>query len=153
MQRYEQGLARSITDPPRQAHSPANSARAALRELRLEEAVSLALEKNLDIQVAKLEPQSVDFQVAGFRNTYRPSLSTTLGTRDQYALPTSTLNGGTKVNNATNTYNFGVSQNVASSAAAYTVNWTNSRLETSNIVFDLQSQLHRPTWWPPTRSR
>ncbi|HET9706294.1 MAG TPA: TolC family protein, partial [Vicinamibacterales bacterium] len=103
-----------------------------LRELRLEEAVSLALEKNLDIQVARLEPQAVDFQVAGVRNTYRPSFTSTLGVRDQYALPTSTLNGGTKVNNATNTYNFGWSQNVSKWGGAYTVNWTNSRVETSN---------------------
>lgn len=127
---YEQGIeklakdaqaARDVQDPDRP-----------LRELRLEEAVSLALEKNLDIQVARLEPQAVDFQVAGVRNTYRPSFTSTLGVRDQYALPTSTLNGGTKVNNATNTYNFGWSQNVSKWGGAYTVNWTNSRVETSN---------------------
>lgn len=103
-----------------------------LRELRLEEAVSLALEKNLDIQVAKLEPQSVDFLIAGFRNTYRPAFSSTVGMRDQYQLPTSSLNGGTKVNNGTATYNVGLSQTVSRYGGSYTVNWTNSRLETSN---------------------
>ena len=71
MQRYEQGLSR-IDPTPRQAQ-PGALGSGGLRELRLEEAVSLALEKNLDIQVARLEPQSVDFQVAGFRNTYRPA--------------------------------------------------------------------------------
>ena len=130
MQRYEQGLM-DLKSPPRQAQ-PGDLGSGGLRELRLEEAVSLALEKNLDIQVAKLEPQSVDFQIAGVRNLYTPNLSTTLGARDQYALPTSTLNGGTKVNNATNTYNFGLSQNVRKFGGSYTVNWTNSRLETSN---------------------
>lgn len=103
-----------------------------LRELRLEDAVTLALEKNLDIQVAKLEPQSVDFLVAGFRNTYRPSFNSTLGLRDQYALPTSSLNGGQRVNNGTTTYNFGLSQNVSKFGGSYTVNWTNQRVETSN---------------------
>ena len=103
-----------------------------LREIRLEEAVSLALEKNLDIQVAKLDPQAADFLIAGFRNTYRPSFSSTLGLRDQYQLPTSSLNGGTKVNNGTRTYNFGLSQNVSKFGGSYTVNWTNSRVETSN---------------------
>src|SRR5688572_8381965 len=58
----------------------------ALRELRLEEAVSLALEKNLDIQVAKLEPQSVDFLVAGFRNQFLPVLSSQVGQREQFQL-------------------------------------------------------------------
>ena len=127
---YEQGIEKLAKDA--QAARDAQSPDRPLRELRLEEAVSLALEKNLDIQVAKLEPQAVDFQVAGVRNTYRPSFTSTLGVRDQYALPTSTLNGGTKVNNATNTYNFGWSQNVSKWGGAYTVNWTNSRLETSN---------------------
>lgn len=103
-----------------------------LRELRLEDAVTLALEKNLDIQVAKLEPQSMDFLVAGFRNTYRPSFNSTLGLRDQYALPTSSLNGGQRVNNGTTTYNFGLSQNVSKFGGSYTVNWTNQRVETSN---------------------
>ena len=103
-----------------------------LREIRLEDAVGLALEKNLDIQVAKLEPQSVDFLVAGFRNSYRPSFSSTVGLRDQYQLPTSSLNGGTKVNNGTRTYNFGLSQNISRYGGAFTVNWTNSRVETSN---------------------
>ena len=103
-----------------------------LREIRLEEAVTLALEKNLDIQVAKLEPQSVDYQIAAFRNTYRPAFGSTLGMRDQYQLPTSSLNGGTKVNNGTATYNFGLSQNVSKFGGSYTLNWTNSRVETSN---------------------
>ena len=103
-----------------------------LRELALEEAVALALEKNLDIQVARLEPQSVDFLIAGFRNTYRPLLSSTVGLRDQYQLPTSSLNGGTKVNNGTTTYNFGLSQTVNKYGGSYTVNWSNSRVETSN---------------------
>jgi len=103
-----------------------------LREIRLEEAVTLALEKNLDIQVAKLDPQSVDFQIAAFRNTYRPAFGSTVGMRDQYQLPTSSLNGGTKVNNGTATYNFGLSQNLSKFGGSYTLNWTNSRVETSN---------------------
>lgn len=128
MKSYQQGLddlKESITAQP-------GTSSGALRELRLEEAVSLALEKNLDIQVAKLEPQSTDFLIAGFRNTYRPQLTSTLGLRDQYQLPTSSLNGGTKVNNGTATYNFGMSQNINRFGGSYTINWNNSRLETSN---------------------
>jgi outer membrane protein len=130
MERYEQGLG-SVKDAPRQAQ-PGALGSGGLRELRLEEAVSLALEKNLDIQVARLEPQSVDFLVAGVRNNYSPNFNSTLGIRDQYSLPTTTLTGGDKVNNATNTFNFGLSQNMKKFGGSYTVNWTNSRLETSN---------------------
>ncbi len=124
---YQQGLT-AIGSAAAQPGTTSGS----LRELRLEEAVSIALEKNLDIQVARLEPQSVDFLVAGFRNTYRPSVTSTVGLRDQYQLPTSSLNGGTKVNNGTRTYNFGLTQNVNKFGGSYTVNWSNQRVETSN---------------------
>ena len=129
LQVYRQGL--DDLNPRASSGQPGTSS-GTLREMRLEEAVAIALEKNLDIQVAKLEPQAVDFLVAGFRNTYRPALSSTVGLRDQYQLPTSSLNGGTKVNNGTATYNFGLSQNVNKWGGAYTVNWSNSRVETSN---------------------
>ena len=129
MKSYQQGL--NDIKATAAASQPGTSS-GDLRELRLEEAVSLALEKNLDIQVAKLEPQSTDFLIAGFRNTYRPQLSTTVGLRDQYQLPTSSLNGGTKVNNGTATYNFGVAQNINRFGGSYTVNWNNQRVETSN---------------------
>jgi outer membrane protein len=129
MRTYQSGLnAINATVPPAQPGAQSGD----LREIRLEEAVTLALEKNLDIQVAKLEPESVDFLIAGFRNTYRPSVNSTVGLRDQYQLPTSSLNGGTKVNNGTATYNFGLSQNMSRYGGSYTVNWTNSRVETSN---------------------
>ena len=42
------------------------------------------------------------------------------------------MNGGTKVNNGTNTYNFGLAQSLNRFGGGYTVNWTNSRVETSN---------------------
>jgi outer membrane protein TolC len=123
---YQRGLA-DLSAP-----ADAQPGSGGLREIRLEEAVTLALEKNLDIQVAKLEPQSADFLVASVRNTYAPAFNSTLGARDQYQLPTSTLNGGTKVNNGTKTYNFGLSQSVSKWGGSYTVNWTNSRVATSS---------------------
>jgi outer membrane protein len=126
LQTYQDGL-----DSLKDGAQPGTSS-GAQRELRLEEAVAIALEKNLDIQVARLEPQSSDFLIAGLRNTYRPALSSTVGLRDQYQLPTTTLNGGEKVNNATTTYNFGFNQNVSKYGGSLTVNWTNFRQETSN---------------------
>jgi outer membrane protein len=131
MQSYRQGLI-EIRDSLIVPATQPGTTSGALRELRLEDAVTLALEKNLDIQVAKLDPQAADFLVASVSNTYRPSLNSTFGARDQYQLPTSTLNGGTKVNNGTRTYNFGLSQNVSKFGGSYSVNWTNSRVQTSN---------------------
>lgn len=130
MRTYQQGL--NDLSPAASGITQPGSPSGALRELRLEDAVAIALEKNLDIQVARLEPESVDFLIAGFRNTYRPVANSTVGLRDQYQLPTSSLNGGTKVNNGTRTYNFGIAQNVNKWGGNYTVNWSNSRVATSN---------------------
>ena len=105
-----------------------------LRELRLEEAVSLALEKNLDIQVAKLEPQSVDFQVAGFRNQFQPILASTVGQRDLFQLPTRTINGGTRVSQATTTYNASIAQEVPVFGGNYNIAWTNQRVASSDAL-------------------
>jgi outer membrane protein len=105
-----------------------------LRELRLEEAVTLALEKNLDIQVAKLEPQSVDFLVAGFKNTYLPVLSSTVGQRENFQLPTRTLTGGTRVNQGTLTYNASIAQTVPKWGGNYSLAWTNTKVNSSDIL-------------------
>ena len=55
----------------------------------------------------------MDFLVAGFRNTVSSSRSTsTVGQRDQFQLPTRSINGGTEVNHGTTTYNAAIAQNV-----------------------------------------
>jgi outer membrane protein len=104
-----------------------------LRELRLEEAVTLALEKNLDIQVAKLEPQSVDFLIAGFKNQFLPVLNSNLGKRDQYQLQTSTLAGGNRVSQGTTTYNPSIVQEVPYFGGSYTLSWTNQRVASTDL--------------------
>ena len=132
MRVYQQGLndIRETTAAPSQ---PGTSS-GALRELRLEEAVSLALEKNLDIQVAKLEPQSVDFLVAGFRNQFMPILASTVGQRDLFQLPTRTINGGTRVNQATTTYNASISQETKWFGGSYSLAWSNQRVASSDAL-------------------
>jgi outer membrane protein len=105
-----------------------------LRELRIEDAVALALEKNLDIQVARLEPQSVDFQIAGFQNNFQPVLASTVGQRDLFQLPTRTINGGTRVSQATTTYNASLSQELPLFGGNYSVAWTNQRVASSDAL-------------------
>ncbi len=134
MRTYQQGLEGiKESSPPSPASQPGTSS-GSLRELRLEEAVSLALEKNLDIQVAKLEPQSVDFQVAGFKNQFQPVLASTVGQRDFFQLPTRTINGGTRVSQATTTYNASISQEVPVFGGSYNVAWTNQRVASSDAL-------------------
>jgi outer membrane protein len=132
MRSYQQGL-NELKASPGASVQPASSA-GNLRELRLEEAVSLALEKNLDIQVAKLEPQSVDLLVAGVRNTFFPVLASTVGQRENYQLPTRTLTGGTRVNQGTLTYNASVAQTLPKFGGNYSVSWSNTRVNSSDLL-------------------
>ena len=68
-----------------------------IREIRLDEVVALALEKNLDIAVERLSPQSVDLQIAQIRNLYLPVATSTIGQRSNFQLPRDQLQGGQRV--------------------------------------------------------
>lgn len=104
-----------------------------VRELRLSDAVELGLRQNLDIAVERLNPEAVAFQIAGLRNQFRPSATSTLGQRAQVIAPTNQLNGGQRVTNDTTTYNFGVNQTLPWGGGTFGVAFNNSRLDTSNI--------------------
>jgi outer membrane protein TolC len=101
--------------------------------LSLDEAVQRALERNLDVQVERLNPQAFDLSLAELRALYHPTLRTTVGQRSQVNLPTTQLNGGQRVTNDTLTYSTGVEQLLPWGGGAFTFSWTNSRLDTSNI--------------------
>jgi hypothetical protein len=51
--------------------------------LTLDEAVKRALDRNLDIAVERLNPQTFDLSLAGLRATYRPLLLASIGERSQ----------------------------------------------------------------------
>jgi outer membrane protein TolC len=132
LQRYQAGLDALQSGGVPETPAPAQEAPRPIRDLRLSEVVQLALEKNLDISVERLNPQSVDLQIAAIRNQYKPIATSTIGQRDQVRLPNSLLNGGTQVNNATTTYNFGIGQAVSRFGGSYLVSFNNNRVETSD---------------------
>lgn len=132
MQTYQQGLS-DLKEPAAALIQPGTSS-GDQRELRLEEAVTLALEKNLDIQVARLEPQSVDYLIAGVKNQFQPVLASTVGQRDLFQLPTRTINGGTRVSQATTTYNASIAQEVPLFGGNYSVSWSNQRVASSDSL-------------------
>jgi outer membrane protein len=133
--RYQAGLD-AIRNGSSPSVAPGSLAQAGrpVRELRLTEVVQLALEKNLDIAVERLNPQSVDLQIAGIRNQYLPIATSTVGQRDLVRLPSSLLNGGgtRAVANETTTYNFGFAQDLQLFGGSYSVNFTNSRVSTTD---------------------
>jgi outer membrane protein len=133
MNTYREALSAG-TQPPADPQSPTGrQSPGGLRELSLEESVKLALDQNLDIQVSRLDPLSSDLTVEGFHNIFRPSLTSTLGKRDQTVPATSTLAGGTTgVSTDTTTYNLGVTQPLSWGGGNLSVGWNNARAFTSD---------------------
>ena len=57
------------------------------RPLTIDEAVSLALERNLDIQVERQNPRTFELSVQALKASYLPNLTSTIGQNDTTALP------------------------------------------------------------------
>jgi len=80
-------------------------------DLTLDEATARALERNLDIAVERLNPQTFDLNIARIRAGYRPTATSTISQFSRVQPPTSTLNGGLGgVTQTTSTYNSGLAQ-------------------------------------------
>lgn len=118
---------------PAQMAQPAPPLAGGVRELKLADAVELALAQNLDIAVERLNPEATDFLLAGLRRSYQPVAASSLGQRSQVNPPTNQLNGGQRVTNDTTTYNFSVAQTLPWKGATFGLSFNNNRLDTSNL--------------------
>lgn len=102
--------------------------------LTLDDAVAVALERNLDIAVERLNPQIEDISIASVRSVYYPSLTSQIGRANQTSAPTSQLqlsSGGFGVTTKTTTYNAAFGQSLPWGGASLDVSLTNDR-QTSN---------------------
>jgi outer membrane protein len=107
--------------------------------LSADDAVKRALERNLDIQVQRLEPQLLDLQVAALWANYRPNLTSSLFTQGQTNLPADQLQGGigasaNQIKNDTVQWNGGYTQNIRWGGGALVTNFNNTRLETTQAT-------------------
>jgi outer membrane protein TolC len=107
--------------------------------LTLDEAVALALERNLDIAVQRLDPQLQDIAIASARTAYSPALTSTISQQGTTIAPTNQLQisqGGGGVNNRTLTYNGGFLQSLPWGGGLVSASFNNNRLATnSNNAF------------------
>jgi outer membrane protein TolC len=104
--------------------------------LTLDEATARALERNLDIAVERLNPQTFDLNIARIRAAYRPTAVSTIGQFSRVQPPTSTLNGGLRVENTTTTYNSGLQQLVPWGGGALAFQFNNNKQVSSNNLLN-----------------
>jgi outer membrane protein TolC len=102
-------------------------------ELTLDDAVERALERNLELAVERLNPTTFDLSLARLRAVYRPTLQSTFGQQSRINPPTSTLNGGTVVDNDTTTYNTGISQALPYFGSSFSFQFNNNKQVSSNL--------------------
>jgi outer membrane protein TolC len=76
-----------------------------VRSLTLDDAVKLALDKNLDIAVQRSNPPALDLELASLKATYLPTVSSLLGNQHQTSAPITLLTGGQHVTTTTGTFN------------------------------------------------
>jgi outer membrane protein TolC len=124
-------------------------------DLPIEEAVRLGMEKNIDISVARITPRLTDFTIAGLEANYRVNLTSATSTNSNTRLPSQITQGITApTTSSTTSWSSGIAQNIWKGGGNYTVNWTNSRLNSPSTVntrnpqlnSGLQASLTQPLW-------
>jgi outer membrane protein len=122
-----------VQTPTQTAPSPGDT-RPVIR-LTLDDAVKLALDRNLDIAVQRLNPQLSDIQIASLTATYRPSITSQLGGLSQLRPVNTTLSGnsiGVATETGQATYNGGLAQNLPWGGGGFNINLNNNRVTTNN---------------------
>jgi outer membrane protein TolC len=116
--------------PPLQQAAPAPTR--PVLNLKIDEAVQRALERNLDIAVERLNPQTFDLSIAGLEANYRPTFNYSMSYRDANQYTTSQTAGADILNTISLTGNTGLSQNFKWGGGNATLSWNNSRVANSN---------------------
>jgi outer membrane protein len=118
------------------ARTPGDATPATL-SLTLDDAIKLALDRNLDIAVQRLNPQTFDYSYASVAAFYKPSLVSTLSNSSSSNPSTSRLTGGNgagaAVNQGVGTFNGGLSQNLRWGGGSLTATLNNNRQTTTSL--------------------
>ena len=129
------------------AQSPAAAAQPGpasgqVRTLTIDEAVRLALENNLGLQLQRIDPLVQDENVREARTAWTPILEGLFNYNDADQPPESILSGSEGVlQTDVLTGNVGVSQLLPWWGTSYFVGWDNNRLETNNVFTNFNPRI------------
>jgi outer membrane protein len=113
------------------------------RRLSVTDAVGLALEHNLGVQVARVNPLLQDLSIAQLRAAWAPSLTSSFGQSYTDTPASSFLSGSDlKTTDTRLTTNVGVRQSLGWGGSSYSLGWDNSRSTTTNFFSNFSPQLN-----------
>jgi outer membrane protein TolC len=116
---------------------------ASVRRLSIQEAVALALEQNIDLQVDRIDPQLADHSISIARSTWVPALFSNVSTRNQTNPPQDIFSGTqSTVTDARLTSQLGVQQLLPWGGASYNAFWNSGRVTTNNDFSPFNPQLN-----------
>jgi len=111
------------------------------RPLSIDEAVKLALEQNLGIQIQRIDPQISDVGISQARSFWAPQLTSNFSRQSQTQASTSAFSGGARsIDNGNFATGVGVNQNLPT-GGFYNVNWNNSRVTSTSFFNNFSPQL------------
>ena len=96
-------------------------------ELTLENAIARGLDRNLDLAVERLNPQTFDFSLAALEANYRPTFTSNFGLRSQSQFPRSQTAGADMLVTDTLTGNTGFTQNMKLGGGSFALTFNNNR--------------------------
>ena len=113
-----------------------------VRRLTIDDAVTLALENNLGVQVARIDPQIQDLSVAQARTAWFPTLTSTFQGASTDSPNNSFLSGaqGTKTSDQRFSSNVGVEQALPW-GGRYNLGWDGARSTTTNFFSNFSPQV------------
>jgi outer membrane protein len=97
-------------------------------DLSIQDAVSRAMEKNIEISVARITPRLTDFTIAGLEANYRLNLTSSTSATRTTDLPRVTTQGiSAPTSSQREAWSAGIAQNLWKGGGNYNLSWTNSR--------------------------
>jgi outer membrane protein TolC len=105
-----------------------------LLNLTLEQATDIALERNLDLRAARLNPQGVDYQLQAARAAFNPQFGGTYSYRDAAQPNNNPLEERSRLNNIGQTFNVNMSQSLPWHGGRLTANFNNNRQSTNSSL-------------------
>ena len=113
-----------------------------VRRLTIQDAVKLALENNLGVQVARIDPQVQDYNIVQARANWTPTVFTSVSNASATQLPSDVLSGGSNtIDNDRFATGLGVQQNLKW-GTFYQANWNSARSTTSFPLTTFDPQLN-----------
>ncbi|HSL24246.1 MAG TPA: TolC family protein [Vicinamibacterales bacterium] len=117
------------------AQTPTSPETGPVRRFSVDEAVTMALEHNLNLRAERLNPQIQDLGIAQARAAFTPSFFTTIRTSSDESPPESFLSGsGNTITDERFSSNLGVRQQLPWGGGSYQVSWAGSRRETTGFT-------------------